>query len=363
MTLSAKKFLKNINIYKPGKPIEELQREFNIKEIYKLASNEIPFPPLYLGKVVLEELKNVNRYPEANCFYLRKALAKKLRVKEAELIFGNGSDELIILALRGFISKGDEVLVGFPTFLIYEIQSQVEGAKIKRVPFSNYRYDLKAMARAVTKKTKIVFIANPDNPHGTYLSHREVANFLEKIPRDILLFFDEAYYEFADKKDFPQTLSFLRKRGNIIISRTFSKAYGLAGLRIGYGITTPEIGQVLNKVREPFNVNRFAQKCAYSALFNEAFLRKVKVHIKKEKGYLYKEFKKIDLEFIESVTNSVLVNFKEDVTPLYDYLLRKGVIIRSLNPWGLKNFFRLTVGLHKENRKFIHYLRKYLEVE
>ncbi|MCD6228628.1 MAG: histidinol-phosphate transaminase [Candidatus Omnitrophica bacterium] len=358
---SVKTFLKDLKVYKPGKPIEELKRELKLEEVYKLASNEIPFPPLYLKKVVVEELSSVNRYPEASCFYLRNMLAKRLKVKRGQLIFGNGSDELIVLALRTFIERGDSVLVGYPTFLIYEIQSKIHQAKVIRVPLTNYRYDLPKMAKAVDKHTKIVFIANPDNPHGSYVTHKELRDFLNRISQDILVFLDEAYYEFVDKKDYPDSLYFLKNRGNIIITRTFSKAYGLAGLRIGYGVTTQKIASLLNKVREPFNVNRFAQKCACHALLNKKFLKNIKEYIKKEKLYLYRELKKLNLEFVESVTNFILVNFKKDTKALYNYLLKRGVIIRELSSWGMKNFFRVTVGLHKENSKFIHYLKEFLK--
>ena len=356
--------LKKIRGYIPGKPVEELKRELRLKEVYKLASNEIPFPPLYIKKVVEKELKNINRYPDGNCFYLREKIAKKFRIKENQIVFGNGSDEIVVLVLRSFIrEKNDEVIVGFPTFLIYELQSKIHQAKVLRVPFKNYRYDLEGMLRAITKKTRIIFIANPDNPCGTYLSHKEIEKFLEKVPSEVIVFFDEAYYEFVEKRDFPKDLSFLKKRKNLIITRTFSKAYGLAGLRIGYAITSFPIAHILNKVREPFNINRVAQVAALAALENEEFLKMVRQYIKKEKEYLYQELKKMNLEFVESVTNFILINFKKDVDKLNQYLLKKGVIIRPLNNWGLKDFFRLTVGLHKENVKFIRELKNYLRKE
>ncbi len=351
--------LKRINTYKPGKPIEEVKRQLRLDEVYKLASNEIPFPPFYIRKAIQEELKNINRYPESNSFYLRRAIAKKLKVREDQIVFGNGSDEIIVLALRAFITRGDEVIVADPTFLIYEIQAKIEGAKVVRVPSVNLGYCLEKMAEKVTKKTKIIFIANPDNPTGTYLSHKEVKDFLAKIPKKVLVFFDEAYFEFAPG-DFPKTLNFLKKRGKIIVTRTFSKAYGLAGLRIGYGITTKGLAGILNKVREPFNINRFAQVAAQAALKNKEFLRKVVAYVKREKGYLYKELKECNLAFLESATNFVLVDFKKNASGLCDYLLKRGVIVRGLGGWGLKNFFRVTVGLPKENKKFIKYLKNYL---
>ena len=351
--------LKRIKPYTPGKPIEEVQRELGLRQVYKLASNEIPFIPTYLSKEILKELKNVNRYPEASCFYLRKALAKKLKVKDSQLVFGNGSDEIITLTLRAAIEKGDEVIVAYPTFLIYEIQAKAQGAKVVSVPLRSLRYDLDTMAKKVTRKTKIIFIANPDNPTGTYASHKELESFLKRIPKGVLVFLDEAYFDFAPA-DYPRSLELLRRRGNIIITRTFSKAYGLAGLRVGYGITTPAIATALNTVREPFNINRFAQVCALAALKNKKFLSRVVNFVKKEKSYLYRELKKLEVSFIKSATNFILIDLKQNTGDIYNYLLKKGVIVRELSGWGLNGFIRVTVGEHKENKKFIECFKKYL---
>lgn len=357
-----RKRLNKIKPYEPGKPIEEVQRALGLKEVYKLASNEIPFAPVYIRKAVSKEINNINRYPEGSCFYLRKSLASKLKVKESQIVFGNGSDELITLILRATIEDKDEVIVGYPTFLIYELQAAVAGAKIIRVPLCDLRYDLEAMAKKITKKTKIIFIANPDNPTGTYVAQKEVEKFLKSIPKNILVFFDEAYFEFAPS-DYPKTFDFLKKRGNIIISRTFSKVYGLAGLRIGYAITTEKIANVLNKIREPFNINRFAQVAALAALKNNKFLENTRAYIFNEKEYLYNELRRLNISFKESATNFVLIDFKKDTSKLNAYLLKKGIIVRSMTSWGLKNCFRVTAGLHKENAKFIKYFENYLNTE
>ena len=209
----------------------------------------------------------------------------------------------------------------------------------------------------------IVFIANPDNPHGTYIYHSELVRFLSLIPKNILVFLDEAYYEFAPRRNFPQSIRLLKKRGNIIITRTFSKAYALAGLRIGYAITTSSISDTLNKVREPFNVNRFAQAAAIAAVKNNNFIRKCVSYINKEKKFLYRIFTQLDIEYVESATNFILVNFKGDTRKLYHYLLKRGVIIRDLSSWGLNGFFRVTVGLHKENVSFIKNFKNYLKIQ
>lgn len=355
-----KKNLLKINSYQPGKPIEEVKRSLGLNKIYKLASNEIPFYPSYLDKAILAELRNINRYPESSCFYLAKELVKKLKIKKDQLVFGNGSDELIVLAIKAFTDSESEVIVGTPTFLIYEIQAQIAGVKVKKIPLKNFEYDLNAMASAINKKTRLIFIANPDNPHGTYKSDFTVKRFLNKIPKDIIVFFDEAYFEFAPKRDFPKTIKFLKARGNIIITRTFSKAYGLAGLRVGYAISTPQICAILNKIREPFNVNRIAQIAACASLKSDTFLNKVLKHTEKEKEFLYSEFEKLGVEYIKSATNFILVNFGRDSKKLYDFLLKKGIIVREMSSWGLVNFFRVTVGLHIENIFFIKHLKEYL---
>lgn len=357
-----RKGLDKITPYKPGRPIEEVKRALGLRDVYKLASNEIPFAPLYIRQAVLKELKNINRYPESNCFYLRKELAEKLNVKEENIIFGNGSDELITLTLRTFVQDKDEVIIAYPTFLMYEIQALAQGAKVIKVPLKNYRYDLKAMAEKVNGKTKVIFIANPDNPTGTYVNHKELSDFLKKIPKSIFVYLDEAYREFAPS-DFPDSGKFLKERGNIFYVRTFSKVYGLAGLRIGYGVTTQEVAGAINKIRDPFNINRFAQVAALSALKNESFLKKTVSHIFAEKHYLYKELKSLSISFVESATNFILIDFKNDAAGLCDYFLKNGVIVRELTAWGFKNFFRVTVGLPKENKKFISCLKKYLNLK
>ncbi|MCM8786480.1 MAG: histidinol-phosphate transaminase [Candidatus Omnitrophica bacterium] len=352
------KELSKIKPYQPGKPIEEVRRILRLKEVYKLASNEIPFVPTYIKNSILKELKNINRYPQSDCFYLRKIVAKKFNILPEQIIFGNGSDEIITLCVRAFINRGDEVIVAYPTFLIYEIQAKIGGARIVQVPLKNFKYDLNGMLNKITSRTKIIFIANPDNPTGTYVNEEEVSNFLKKIGNNILVFFDEAYSEFAPQ-DFPNTSQFLKKKSNIIFTRTFSKIYGLAGLRIGYGITSKKIAFILNKVREPFNVNRFAQIAAIEALKNNAFLKKVLSYIKKEKNYLYEQLKILNINFIESATNFVLINLK-DAKSFSNYLLKKGIIVRELSSWGLRGFIRVTVGKHKENRLFIEHLKNYL---
>ncbi|MDD5069920.1 MAG: histidinol-phosphate transaminase, partial [Candidatus Omnitrophica bacterium] len=252
------------------------------------------------------------------------------------------------------------VIVASPTFLIYEIQSAIQEAKIKKVPLKNYGYDLDAMARAVTSRTKIIFISNPDNPSGTYVNQKKMLEFLKKINKDVLIFLDEAYFEFAPA-DFPKTAQFLKTYKNIIFSRTFSKAYGLAGLRIGYGVADSEIIANLNKVREPFNVNRFSQVAAVAALNEKAYLKRVIEFTNKEKKYFYDQLTKLGVKYIESATNFVLIDFGRDTALLDAFMLKNGIIVRSLKGWGLDTFIRVTVGLPKENKKFVKILADFLK--
>ncbi|MDP8263888.1 MAG: histidinol-phosphate transaminase [Candidatus Aceula lacicola] len=361
MRHAANKNILKVKPYPPGKPIDEVKRSLGLSEVFKLASNENPYPPS--PKVISKltrELKNFNRYPDGSCFYLRKALAKKFKVSQRQLIFGNGSDEIIVMATRAFAGRGDEVVVAQPTFLIYQIASCISGAMIKTVPQKDFRYDLKAMKKAVTSKTKIIFIANPDNPTGTYVTKKEVDVFLKGLRSDILVFFDEAYFEFVKKNDFPDTLKFLKKYKNVILTRTFSKLYSLAGLRIGYGIANEELIDILNRVREPFNVNSAAQIAALEALDDKKYYTGVLKTIEKEKQYLYMQTKKMGLDFVKSTTNFILINVERDSTQVFQDLLNKGIIVRDMASWGLEGFIRVTIGKPKENKRFVKALKEIL---
>ena len=310
----------NVKNYTPGKPIEEVRRELGLKEVIKLASNENCLGPSPKAvSAIRSNLKNINRYPDASCFYLKKKLAKSLGVNENNIIMGNGSDEIIVLAIKTFVASGDEVIIAKPTFLIYEIASQIQDANIKFVPLtSELKHDLKAMKEAITEKTKIVFIANPDNPIGTYITKPELEGFLKGLPESVVVFLDEAYFEFADYgcEDYPNGLEYL-DRPALIVARSFSKAYGLAGLRIGCGISNAEVINCMDKVREPFNVNLLAQAAATAALDDKLFLKRSLAHVEKEKAFLYSEFKKMGLKFVISATNFVIVDVRDDCKKVF----------------------------------------------
>jgi len=288
----------NVRNYIPGKPIEEVQREFGLKDVMKLASNENCLGPS--PKAVAAIRKNtlsVNRYPDASNFYLRKRLSAFLKISGDRLIFGNGSDEIIGMAIRTFVGEGDEVIIAEPTFIMYEIASQLANARIKFIPVrKDLKHDLALMKEAVTDKTKIIFIANPDNPTGTYVTKKELDSFFKGLAAKIVVFLDEAYFEFANRSfsDYPNGMDYLGRKG-VIVSRSFSKAYGLAGLRIGYGVSSPEVISYMERTREPFNVNLLAQKAAEAAVGDAAFLEKTLAHSIAEKNFLYSEFKKMGI--------------------------------------------------------------------
>ncbi len=361
MQTIARKNILDIKPSIPGKPIEEVKRDLGLKEVIKLASNENPYgPSRKVLKTIGTAAKTINRYPDGNCFYLRQELAKRLKIFPEQLIFGNGSDEIIVLATRVFTGCGDEVIMARPSFLIYEIAAKISEATIKFIPLRDFHYDLDAMRQAVTDKTKIIFIGNPDNPAGTYVSKKEVDAFLAGIRRNILVFFDEAYFEYVKKSDYPDTIGLLKEYKNVIITRTFSKMYGLAGLRVGYGIADKQVIDLLERVREPFNVNSIAQAAALACLQDKTYYNRVAKLVGTERKYLYGQLKKMGLSFVDSVTNFVLIDVKKDGFKVFQELLRKGVIVRDMRFWGLENFIRVTIGTQKENRKFIAVLREVL---
>jgi len=342
----ANKSIFRIKPYVPGKPIEEVKRELGLKDVVKMASNENPYGPSpKVIKAITKAGRKINRYPDGDCFYLRKELAKKLKVRPSQMVFANGSDELIVLAVRAFVSKGDEVVIAKPSFLIYDIASRIGGAKIKEVPLKKFRYDLSAMKSAINKKTRIVFLGNPDNPAGTYLSQRNMAAFLYGLSKDVFIFIDEAYFEYVTAKDYVNSIRLLRNYKNIIVTRTFSKMYGLAGLRIGYGIAHESIIDVFNRLREPFNVNSLAQEAALAVLKDQPYYNKIGSKIKKERSFLYRKFEELGLDFVESCTNFIMVKVDEG-KKVSAQLLKKGIIVRDMSFWGMNRYIRVTIGTH-----------------
>ena len=355
-----RKHLLKVKTYKPGKPIEEVKRELGLKKAIKLASNENALPPSRrVLSGITRQIKNLNRYPDGGCFYLKRELARRFRLNPEDFIIGNGSDEVITFAMRAFLKKGEEVIVAKPTFLIYQIVAGVENVRVRYVPLKDYRYDLDSMKKAVTKKTRIIFIANPDNPTGTYVTKKSLDRFMSGLNKDTIVFFDEAYYEFARPlRGYPETLKFLKAGRNVIITRSFSKIYSLAGLRVGYGIANKGLIECMNKVREPFNVNSLAQAGAIAALKDDGFVTKTRRLVEEGKRFMYDRFDAMGIRYIKSATNFILFEAGRDAANIYNKLLKRGIIVRNMKAWGLNGFLRVTIGTMKENIAFIKELKE-----
>jgi histidinol-phosphate aminotransferase len=355
--------IEDIPVYIPGKPIEEVQRMLGLRRVIKLASNENPLGPSPKAAIAIKKaLKDINRYPDAASWYLKAKIATTLKTEIGRIICGNGSDEIIILAMKAFVNPGDEVVIAKPTFLIYQVAAGIAGANIKFVPLAkDLKYDLKTMKRAVTDKTKIVFIANPDNPAGSYVTKKELDEFFDGLPNDIIVYLDEAYFELARDaaSDYPNGLDYL-DRPNLIVARSFSKIYGLAGLRVGYGITSARIVNYLDKFRDPFNVNCLAQAAASAAMDDKEFVKKTLKIVKEERQFLYDELEKMGLEYVKTVTNFMMINVKRDSKKVFEDMICKGVIIRDMQAWGYDTFIRVSVGTREENQIFIDTLKEVL---
>jgi len=353
--LNVSENIKNITPYVPGKPIEELERELGISGSIKLASNENPLGPSPKAIAAIKKVvEGLSRYPDGSGFYLSQALAKKYGVDPGQVILGNGSNELIELVVRTFVQPGDETISADPSFVVYKMITQAAGGTNVVVPCKDMRHDLDAMAERITTKTRIVFIANPNNPTGTMNSLAEMDRFLERVPDHVIVAVDEAYFEYATHADYPDSLDYLKAGRNVLALRTFSKIYGLAGLRIGYGITTAEIAELMNKVRQPFNTNSLAQVGALAALADRKHVEKSIAINNEGKQFLYQTFQRLGVSYTPTEANFILFETRLDGRELYAALLRQGVIIRPMGG----NRLRVTIGLPEENARFANELEK-----
>ncbi len=351
----------NVKPYIGGKPIEETKRQLGLREVIKLASNENPLGPSPKATNAIKKcLSGINRYPDSQGFYLKKRLARYFSLDAENFTLGNGSDELIDVVIKTFVEPDENIVTSETTFLEYEIIAQVNDRKIKRAPLRYFKYDLGALLKLVDKKTKLIFIANPNNPTGTYVTKYEVADFLNSLPETVIVVFDEAYDAFIDVDDYPDSLSYLRRKKKVIILKTFSKSYGLAGLRLGYAIAERELISYMERVRQPFNVNILAQVGGLAALDDNEFLKKTRSLVLNGKDFIYQELSKMGLGFLPSVANFVLVDTGKDGLEVFKAMLKFGVIVRDMKQYGLKDFIRVTIGTQKENERFVRVLRKVL---
>jgi histidinol-phosphate aminotransferase len=363
MQLPVNPALDNVPVYQPGRPIEEVARELGLDPagIIKLASNENPFGPSPRAQAALQQaLGGLNLYPDGNAFYLKQKLAAKLGIEPAGLILGNGSNEVIEFVGHALLGPGADVVVSQYCFAVYPIVTKMFGANLITVPAKDYGHDLPAMARAITPKTRIVFVANPNNPTGTLARPEELLAFVKAVPPGVLVVMDEAYIEFLEQ---PADLVPLVKSGahpNLLLMRTFSKIYGLAGLRIGYGIAHPELVATFEKIRQPFNINLPAQIAAMAALDDAAHVRRTRDNNAAGLQLFAEEFRRLQLEAIPSAANFILVRVG-DGARVFNGLQRLGVIVRPMGGYQLPEWIRISVGTMEENRRCLAALKKVLD--
>lgn len=355
--------LRDLPVYEPGKPIEETARELGARpdEIVKLASNENPLGPSPKALAAMRAaLERANLYPDGGGFYLREALAAKLGVGRDHIILGAGSNEIIEFFGHAFLDRGDEIVTSEHAFVVYKLVAAVFGARTIEVPSPDLRHNLDGILAAINPKTRLVFIANPNNPTGTLLGQDEIDRFMERIPSHVVVAFDEAYFEYLDEP--PDTLRFVREGRNVAVLRTFSKIQGLANLRVGYGIARPELIQVLHKTRQPFNVSGLAQAAALAGLGDEQHLRKTKQITDEGRVYLQGEFAAMGLRFIPSAGNFVLVHVGDGIR-IFRELLQRRIIVRALKGYNLAEWVRISIGTMEQNRRCIAALKEVLALQ
>lgn len=347
--------------YQPGKPIAEVKRELGLTDVVKLASNENALGPSPKAlSAIAEAAAQVHLYPEGACHGLRNALSGFLGVPPDWLVFGNGSDELIHFLGLTYLQEGHEVLIAEPTFVRYEAAAALNRATCVRVPLADWAYDVNAICKAVSPQTRLIFLANPNNPTGTYMSEDGFAKLVQVLPPDCILCVDEAYYEYVDAADYPDSLEYVRAGYNVAVLRTFSKIYGLAGLRIGYGVARPEIVSALEQVREPFNVNSLAQAAAGAALQDNEHRERSREMVIAGRVWLTEQLAALGLRPYPSQANFVWVETLRDARLLFEELLRKGVIVRTGDIFGAPTCLRITIGTMHENRRLVQALKEVL---
>jgi histidinol-phosphate aminotransferase len=355
--------VRTLEPYQPGKPIAELEREYGVTHAIKLASNENPLGPSPAALAAAREvLSDIARYPDGNGFALKSALAAKHQVALNQITLGNGSNDLLEFAARAFVTPENEVIFSEHAFAVYPIVTRAVGARAVVTPAKDWGHDLEAMRRAVTERTRLIFIANPNNPTGTWLRASELEAFLASLPAHVLTVVDEAYFEYVAVPEYPDASRWLGRFPSLIVARTFSKAYGLAGLRVGYGLSSVEIADYLNRVRQPFNVNSVALAAATAALGDAAHVARAVQLNADGMRELVRAFEALGLRHIPSVGNFVCVDLGRPAAGVYEALLREGVIVRPVANYGMPNHLRITVGLPDENTRFLAAFRRVLQV-
>ncbi|MBM7564503.1 histidinol-phosphate transaminase [Paenibacillus sacheonensis] len=359
--MQPKQSIVSLPVYQPGKPIEEVKRELGLKEVIKLASNENPFGSSEQAKAaVLKEMENISIYPDSFSTELTAEVAKFLGVERDQIIFGAGSDEVILMLARAFLVPGDETVMADETFSQYRHNAVIEGATIVEVPLKNGVHDLPAMLNKITDLTKIVWVCNPNNPTGTIVGREELKSFISQVPSHVIVVLDEAYIEYiTDESALPDSVALIGEYKNVILLRTFSKIHGLASLRIGYGAAHVDLIRMVNQVREPFNTTRIAQAAAIASLADQDFVKSCRERNAEGKAYMYKQFDRLGLPYFEAHGNFVMVDVKMPSGQAFDGLLRRGIISRAR--WKhYPNHIRITIGSQDQNEAFIAALESVL---
>jgi len=353
--------VEDLTPYTPGKPIEEVQREFGLTDIIKLASNENPLGPSPKAvQAICQAAGDVWLYPDNDCYHLRRALSEKFGFPGEQILLGHGSDELIHNIGLAFISPEEEVMMSTAPFSQWDFTAKLMGGKPVYVPTNDFRYDTAAMAAQVSAKTKVVFVGNPHNPTGALVTKAELDTLLEALPESTILVMDEAYYEYVDDTEYPDSLALVKEGRDVIVLRTFSKIYGLAGLRIGYGVTTPELADALNRVREPFNVSSVAQAAALASLQDPSQVERTKALNRESKETMYRAFDELGLQYTRSYANFVWVDVGRDCREVFLNLLKRGVIVRTGDIFGAPTHIRVTTGTLEQSARFISALEEVL---
>ncbi|MBF0218984.1 MAG: histidinol-phosphate transaminase [Gammaproteobacteria bacterium] len=354
--------------YIPGKPIDELERELGIRNIIKLASNENPLGPSPMAlEAVQQASRDIGLYPDGSGFALKNRIAALHQVASSQITLGSGSSDPLEFVVRSFVRPGERVLFSQYAFAIYPIITHAAGGVAVAVPSRNWGYDLHALAAAITSDTRVVFIANPNNPTGTWLGEHELRQFLDRIPHDVLVVVDEAYYEYAsfltaeDRDPVPDCSRWLNDYPNLVVTRTFSKAYGLAGLRIGYSLSSVAIADMFNRIRPPFNVNSLALRAAAAALDDADHLAKTLQVNRDGRAQLMQGFSALGLKYIPTVGNFISVDLQQPAIPVYNALLHHGVIVRPIANYGMPNYLRITIGLADQNQRLLEGLKQILQ--
>jgi histidinol-phosphate aminotransferase len=350
-----------INAWPTGKPIEEVQAELGLETLALMATNENPLGPSPKALAAIkEEAQKVNRYPQGPCTYLMRKVAARLGTNEQTIVFSNGADNCLRIIGCTFLNAGDEVVVAHPAFPVYGIVARLLGAVPVEVPLTDYTHDLQAMAERIGPKTKLVFVCNPNNPTGTIVRRRELDAFVDSLPDHVVLVLDEAYFEFVADPDYPNSLDYIRDGRSVVGLRTFSKLYGIAGLRIGFTLSTPELTEVMGRVREPFPVSRVAEAAALAALDDEEFREKVLANNEQSKRFFYETLDQLGLPYAKTHTNFLFVDLKTDAQEAARKLLQRGFLVRPGTPWRHPTFLRITFGTMEENRGLVAALKEVL---